>query len=288
LQRRDLEEAVEQVRAERLRERSEGFQCQVVVVTGTKGGVGTTAIATNLAVALAELSPGGVLLMDLARPFPQVGQFLDLKGEHTLADLLHGADNLDPIFLQKVVQQHKSKLGVILNSPEFDTDAPAIMDTRSLSKVFTSLRAIYSWIVVDAGAWLDYLYAKLIQEADQVMFITELTVPDLQNLKRIRGMFRRWDLDDAKIRVVVNRYEKDYTLGLGDLEGIFMQPAFYTLPSDYASLIEAINQGATLSEVAPRSKLWRKIKGLAVELIAQTRPQMEARPGLLRRLFQKG
>jgi pilus assembly protein CpaE len=289
LERHDLEEAVARVQANRLKDRgSEGHLSQLVVVTGTKGGVGTTSIAVNLGIALAEEMSGGVVLLDMARPFPQVGQFLNLKAEHTLLDLLHSADNLDPLFMNKIVQEHKSKLGVILSSPEFELGSPKLMDVRGLSKVFETLRTYYSWLLVDAGSWLDYVFVKQVQEADHVLLLTELTVPDLQNLKKIRGVFQRWDLDEAKVKVVVNRYEKDYTLGLPDIENIIFKPAFYTLPSDYASLIEAINQGVGLPEVAPRSKLWRRIKGLAGELIAQSKPREEARPGFLRRLFQKG
>ncbi|MBW1953990.1 MAG: AAA family ATPase [Deltaproteobacteria bacterium] len=263
LQRQDLEEAVARVRTtlqERPYETSAG---QVIVVTGAKGGVGTTSIAVNLALALNESAPGETLLVDLARPFAQVGQFLDIKTEYTIRELMQSADSLDSIFLRKVVQQHKSQLGIILSNLGLDTDYPQVIDTQALGKVFTAFRNTYNWIVVDAGFWLDYLYVKLIQEADYILMLTELSVPDLQNLKKIKAMFWRWELDDQKLKVVVNRYEKDYTLGLGDLETILLKPAFYTLPSDYHSMIEAINQGLPLAEVAPRSKLWRKIKGLA-------------------------
>jgi Flp pilus assembly CpaE family ATPase len=88
---------------------------------------------------------------------------------------------------------------------------------------------------------------------------------------------------------LVNHYTKDYSLGLKDVELICGQPIFTTLPHDYLPLIEAINQGLALGELAPRSKLWRKLKGIATELVAErkrlTEKEVSARPGLLRRLF---
>jgi len=290
LTREELEAVLERARVERQREGDETGRGQLVVVIGTKGGVGVTTVATNLAVALAEMAPGGVVLVDMARPFPEVGQFLDLKGAHTIEDLIQNADSLDPLFIQKVVQQHKSKVGVILNNPTFDKEYQALPDVRAVSKIFIALRGAYDWVLVDLGFWPDLLFIKTLQEADQVLLLTELTVPDLQNMKKIKGMFRRWDVDDDKVRVVVNRFRKDYTLGLRDVESIFLQPAFYKLPSDYLALIEAVNQGVPLAESDPRSKLWRQIKGLATELVAQSKPELaKSKPGLLRRLLlQKG
>jgi pilus assembly protein CpaE len=279
---------VERVRAERLRERSaEGGQGQVIVVAGTKGGVGTTFISTNLAVALARRFPGRVLLADLARPFPHVGQFLDLKATHTIMDLMHSADKLDPIFVEKTVQQHKSKLDVLLSSPEYDLEASRFTDIRALNNILTLLRSSYRWVVIDLGFWLDTLYNTLVQEADQVLLVTELTVPALHNLKKLKNLYHSWGLEEAKVNVVVNRFEKDYTLGLRDLENIFRRPALATLPSEYASLIEAINQGVPLEEVAPRSKLWRRVEDLAAKIVelGQLKTGIQEKKGLLARLF---
>lgn len=288
---KDLEDALERVRVER--SKLKVYRGQLVAVTGTKGGVGTTSVATNLAVALAEQLSGGVVLVDMARPFPQVGQFLDLKGSHTVMDLAASADALDPMFIQKVVQKHKSQLDVLMSNPEFGLEGETSPNPGDLGKIFTGpLRQLYEWVVVDCGAWVDRFYIWLMQEADQILLLTELTVPDLQNLKRIKSLLHSWDVDEHKVRVVVNRYEKDYTLGLKDIENIAQQPAFYTLPSDYLALSEAINQGVPLVEAAPRSKLWRRLKALAGELIVLSKPKAAqahaSGRGFFRRIFHKG
>jgi len=114
LNRADFLATLDRIRVEREQRRNPG-QNQVLAVTGTKGGVGTTSIATNLAVALAETRPGEVILVDLAKPFPQVGQFLDLKCPNTIMDLVTSADNLDQMFVQKIVQKHQSNLDVLLS-----------------------------------------------------------------------------------------------------------------------------------------------------------------------------
>jgi pilus assembly protein CpaE len=251
--------------------------------------VGTTAISTNLGVAMAKASPGRVVLVDLARPFPNVGQFLDIRSTHTIMDLVENADNLDPVFLGKTVQQHDSQLSVLLGYGGLSLNSHPLLEPAVLEKIFHALRASYDWILVDLGHWLDSLYLKVVEDADMILLITELSVPDLQNLKKVSTYFKHWNITEEKIRIVVNRYAKSFTLGLGDLESIFPRAAVTTFPSDYSNLIEGINQGAALPQVAPRSKLWRQIEQLADEIIATSHStgsgQTGERPGWLRRLF---
>jgi pilus assembly protein CpaE len=291
----ELQPTLELIKAERAKP-VEISPSQILAVTGTKGGVGTTSVAVNLAVALAEILGGAVVLVDLARPFPHVGQFLDLKTTHTIRDLAESSKSLDSVFIQKVVHKHNSGLDVVLGPQSFTFGSPSLEfaelpEPNSLIRVFESFRSSYNWILVDLGTWLDPFYFQMLRASDQVLLVTELTVPDLRNLKTIKALWHEWDLYDRKMKIVVNRYVKDYSLGLKDVETICHHPVFSTLPYDHAVLREAINQGMTLGELAPRSKLWRRLKNLAAELLAelerQTEKQGVARPGLLRRLLPK-
>jgi pilus assembly protein CpaE len=290
LNREEVVATVERVKSRLGKEHDLG-KGQILAVTGTKGGVGTTSVATNLAVALAETTPGGVVLVDLARPFPHVGQFLDLKCEHTIKDLMAGADALDPVFLKKIVQKHKSNLEVLLSYPNYRQDPQGPLDFDPMCKIFAALRASYRWVVVDLGSWLDMFYLRVLQKADQILLVTELTLPDLQNAKVIRSLFPDWSIEDRKVKILVNHYAKHYALGLENLQNIFKDSVLHTLPHEYHPLMEAINQGEPLSEVAPRSKLWRKIKELASYLTAQNQAenerQISAASGLLHKFFSK-
>jgi pilus assembly protein CpaE len=288
LDRQELAATLAQVRASKAEYQKPGSS-QILAVTGTKGGVGTTSFATNLAVALAEMAPREVILVDLARPFPHVGQFLDLNSKHTIKDLMESANNLDPMFVKKIVARHKSDLDVLLNQPDYNLASPKVSDLGAMSQIFATLRSSYSWVVVDLGSWLDLFYIRVLQESDQILLVTELTVPNLQNARMIKSLFQEWGLDDQKLKLLVNHYAKHYALGLNNLENIFGESALYTFPHQYHPIVEAINQGEPLWESAPRSKLWQRLKELAAELVAQNQPKTErlfaAKPGLLRKIF---
>jgi pilus assembly protein CpaE len=230
-----------------------------------------------------------VVIVDLARPFPHVGQSLDLKSPHTIKDLATSTGSLDRLFVQKLVQRHASGLDVLLGYPNYYLEPEDFPDFQSLEKIFQSLRSAYQWICVDLGGSLDATYFHVLQQSDQILLLTQLTVPDLQNLKQIKLLLRNLDIDDSKLKIIVNHYARDYSLGLKDVEHISYQPVFGTLPHEYLPLLDAINQGMALREVAPRCKLWRKLTGLAKDLAderqQQTGNREAVRPGLLHRLF---
>src|SRR5260370_3357805 len=61
---------------------------QPLVVLGTKGGVGTSTVAVNLAVQLAQISGKTTMLFDFSRPLGDVAALLDLKPSFQVRDAL--------------------------------------------------------------------------------------------------------------------------------------------------------------------------------------------------------
>lgn len=285
----NLEVTIMRVRQKRQDDKSGKITSCLVALGGSREGVGITSIATNLAIALAELTSEKVVLVDLARPFPGVGQFLNIKESHNIIDLVQGGDHLDPLFVEKILQKYRPNLSILLGNSELSFDICPFLTSSALKKIIKTLRVSFKWIVVDLGYWIDSSYRGLIEEADVMLLLTELSVPDVYNLGRIKDIFSRYNFDVSKVKIVINRYEKNNVLTLEDIERNFMQPVFYKLPNDYDSMANAMNQGEPLDQVAPKSKLWRSIKQLAMELIRQAKPASlngtSSKPGLFRRIF---
>jgi Flp pilus assembly CpaE family ATPase len=143
------------------------------------------------------------------------------------------------------------------------------IDLESLDPIFDILRQIYSFIVIDLSHWLDELFLKVLIEADMVLMLTGLTVPDLRNLKKLWPYTVEWHQDKRTIKIVVNRYDNSSGLQLRDLENILQHPAFATLPNDYQALMQCLNQGSLLMGAAPRSKLWRSVKEMTSQIISE-------------------
>jgi pilus assembly protein CpaE len=284
LNQQELEAAFDRVRASRRRlSEATGVAGRILAVTGNKGGAGATTIAVNLSVALARSQPGRVLLVDLGRPYPDVGNFLDQDSTYTVFDLLQNQVNLDQSFMGKTIQPYEKNLAIIHGISDFnDQDS---IHLEGLRNVFTTLKAHYRWVVVDLSHWLDDLFLQVIQDSDLVLLLVELTVPDLRNLGRLWPVFRNWLQVEEKVKLVINRYDRGNGLNLGNLEQVMKQKAYFTLPSDYENVSEAINRGVPLANVAPKSKLWKGLEGLAQQLLGQLQTRDEARETKSRRRF---
>ncbi|MCL4502917.1 MAG: hypothetical protein M1438_13875 [Deltaproteobacteria bacterium] len=261
----DLEAAVRRVWLSRRRfhseEKAEG---QVVVVTGHKGGSGSTTVAVNLAVALSEVTTSNLALVDLGRPFPDVGNFLDVDPNYTVLDLAQNLADLDHSFLQRIMQPYGNNLFILHGIQDFREQES--IELEAVNKIFKLLRSLYRYIIVDLSHWLDEFFLQVVMEADLVLMLTGLTVPDLRNLKRMWPSLLEWYPERRKIKLVVNRFDRANGLQLKDLEQLLQQNVFATLSSDYFTMMETLNRGTPLGLTAPRGKLWKGLKSLAEQV----------------------
>ncbi len=260
----DLEAALERVQIEKQHipyHKTQGGK--LIVVTGLKGGMGVTSTAVNLAVALAETNPKRVVLVDLGRPFPDVAAFLDQKRTTSMLDLLEHGGQVETAYVLKTLKPHQSGLSVLHGCENLEK-----FDAKVIGKTWDILRNLFRWIVIDLSHFLDSINLKTLQDADTVLLVTDLLLPNLENLKRWWEQYDKWQLDREKVKVVVNRYQKDEGVSLEDLQQLQHHPVFYTLPNDFLPLSSAINRGLPLKEVAPKSRLCKALQSLAEILIS--------------------
>jgi len=281
LTREVLEGALQRVQLSKQRLATAHAQGDVVAVTGHKGGSGTTTIAINLAVALEELSAERCALVDLGRPFPDIGNFLDLDSTYDLGNVIHNLDSLDQSFFQRIMQPYANNLDILHGISDFKEQDS--LDLEGVGRIFSILRGLYQHIVVDLGHLFDELFFRVFQEADLVLMLTEVNVPNIRNLRKLWPTLKDWDQGRKKLKVVVNRHYKGNDLGMRELERIIDEPPLAILASDYHPLLEAMNKGVPLAEVRPSSQLYLGIKDVAQKIIRLHRGEEKSTNGAARR-----
>lgn len=258
---------------------------KLVVVMGPKGGVGTTTVATNLAVALQQVSGYDVALADFCLQFGDVAVLLNLWSRHTLHDLAVHYQNIDAALLDRVLVPHTSGVRVLLapGEPEMTADIGA----AQITAIVTALRQRFAFVVADCWSFLDEVSETLMALADQVLLVTTPEVPALKDTKQALEYFQRHGVHREHIVLVLNRFPSVKGVTLQDIQQHLRHPIQANLPSDGPAVTYAANKGVPVLLSHPQSwvaqsfrKLAAWIAGDQVETISMPTIEHAAGPAL--------
>ncbi|MGH7771576.1 MAG: AAA family ATPase, partial [Candidatus Binatia bacterium] len=234
---------------------------RIITVFSNKGGVGSTTVATNLAVELATQRQNSVCIVDLVLQFGSVTNFLNLEPSYTILDLVKNLKRIDPLFLDGSLVKHASGVRV-LAEPFHAEDASGIKPSE-IDQILETLVRSFHLVIVDSPKDFDETVSLALDRANLILFVTEMDVPSLKSAHRALELFDRMGIYQKKIRLVLNRYVKSRLMSLESVEKTLGIKVFWTLPNDYPTAIAALNQGLSLQETDPKSGLAKSYQGLA-------------------------
>ncbi|MFB9521947.1 AAA family ATPase [Streptomyces cremeus] len=235
----------------------------VVTVTGAKGGMGTTLISVQLALA-ARASGRTVALVDMDLQSGDLASYLDVQFRRSIADLAGIAD-ITPRVLQDALYTHATGLGLLL--APVDGERGEEVTDRVARQVVSALRNRYEIVVVDCGTQMNSANAAAIEMADRAVLVV---TPDVIAVRAAKRMVRLWDrLQIRKAEettTVVNRLTRNTEIQPPLVEKITgTKVARSSVPSNYKELQSAADAGR-LQDLEARSTVKQAIWALAGEL----------------------
>lgn len=230
-----------------------------------KGGSGATFLATNLAF---QLSAGAanVLLIDCNLQFGDAVLFAhDRKPSTNLADLARDIHRLDASFLAASVVQVTPSFA-ILAAPDDPGQAMAVKPEH-IEQLLNLAVGIYDYVLVDVGRVLDPVTLKVLDKADIIYPVLQMTLPFIRDASRLLAVFRSLGYSSEKIRLLVNRFEKGGDVSLADLERTLGVKNLRTIPNSYKAVASAVNQGVPLAQIAKGNPVTRSIEELVLSFM---------------------
>lgn len=218
---------------------------KLLVVMGAKGGVGTTTVAVNLGVQLAQITRKRVAVLDFARPIGHAALVLDLQPRFTVRDAVENLDRLDSHFLGGLLTRHKSGLEVLAGTTH--ADEWLRITPTGLARVVNVAQGAFDFVLVDAGSFCSSDWSPILRSARMLLAVTEANVPSLWTLQRHLAALLGLGVDSERIRVVVNRWHRADDEVLKTIQKDLKRPVFARLSNDFRQVSEAISLGVPLS-----------------------------------------
>lgn len=242
---------------------------KVFSVFNLRGGVGTTSIAVNLSIAIAQLLEIKTCVWDMAVYGGQCALMLNVRPKNSLA-LLEGwpEGTIEEGLLASLVLDHESGVS-LLPAPQLFEEGDMI--TRStIDLVWTPLQLIAPYIVVDAGNHFTDPVISILEKSDAILIPLAPELASVNAAYQTMRIFDEMGFSRSKIFPVINVTIPKSSLSTEKIaEGLKME-IFAEVPYDSALMIKAINQGTPYFMLAPKSPVSTVLSKMAYKLTTAT------------------
>jgi pilus assembly protein CpaE len=248
---------------------------KIINVLGSKGGVGTTTVAVNLATGLAGTQGvRSVALLDMNLLYGEIPLFLGIDPTFDWMELAKNISRLDATYLMSTL--HKHPCGVhVLPSPSKLIDESKITP-QIIEQLLRLMHSMFDYVVIDGGQSFDEVSKMIMRMSDKVMLVTLLSLPCLINVKRLRSAFL--DLgypSEEKVEIIVNRFHKNSIVSLEEAEKNLEKKFIWTIPNDYQTTMSAINQGKPVMSLKNESPLIKNFLDFASIISGKSKAKKE-------------
>ncbi|UCC32443.1 MAG: AAA family ATPase [Phycisphaerales bacterium] len=282
----DLASAVSRVASKRLLTPPKS---RCICVTGASGGTGTTSIACNLALEIADAANRECVLVDLDLQFGDVAVNFDCEPRYNLYDLAMAGSDLDRSVLSSTLTTLPCKVA-ILSRPEMIEQREAVTPD-TIHRVIELLMGSFENTVIDVPRELNPWTAAAFSHAEHIFIVSQLLVPSLRHAKRYYDALLRTGIPEERLEFVVNRSDgRSGRVTVRDLEETVKKPVYACIPNDYQFVARSIDFGRPVASLDRSNPVRAAIGKMARKIISETATQpiqKDERRGFLSRLLPK-
>jgi pilus assembly protein CpaE len=237
---------------------------RIVSFVGSKGGVGSSTIAHNLAWATSQRQQVDTIITDLDLAFGTASLNFNQDGSGGILEALNAPDRLDATLIERMMTKLGNKLS-LLNGPG-SVERELNFEGHAVEAILNVVRSSAPLVIVDVpNMWAPWVKHTLLN-SDEIIITATPELPSLRNAKNLMDLLKSARANDRPPRLIINQVgipkrpeiaSQDFAKALG------VEP-MAVIPHDPASFGLAQGNGQMLFEVAPKSK--------AAEILASIAP----------------
>jgi pilus assembly protein CpaE len=232
-----------------------------------KGGVGTTTIAINTAIAMARELHRRTALIDANLQFGDLRVFLDLGLDTASIVNAINEPDLDVDLLHKLMVRHRSGVDLLLAPP--DPAAADIVVERQrqgpavLNNILSLARRLFDYTLVDMSQTIDDFNLQLFDEADVIYVVMTADLSCLKNVRLVLETMDSLGYEKDKVQLVLNRSNAYTGINIQNAESALGRKIDYQIINEYRGAISALNSGEPFMSSRPDSTLGRSVLDFA-------------------------
>lgn len=239
---------------------------RVHAIVGSKGGVGSSTVAQNLAHEMAEGNQSEVLLIDMDLCFGTASLNLDVEANQGLRELIEQSDRVDGAMLDRVLVKRGANLNLLGAVPALVNEPDPAPDC--IEKILNVAAMHVPNVVLDLPhAWNAWIQRALVA-ADRVVIVSTPELCALRNAASMMNELKGMRPNDAAPRLVLNqtRLPGRPEITAREIDKILEISPSMELPYDGKAIGRALSSGKMLRDVGSRRPIAKRIKALSETL----------------------
>lgn len=237
---------------------------QLFSVFSPKGGVGTSTIAANLAVAIRQFTNKKVVLVDGNLTLGDLNVILNLVSKHTILELTQRINEIDSDLINDILVTHNSQVKVLLSPPNPQDGESVSAD--NLQTILEALQREFDYVIVDTQSSFQDRALSVMDIADQILVIMTLEMTCIKDIKLFLEVAELLNYPDEKIFLVLNKADNRLGIRVDNVEHNIKHKIGLQIGNAPNEVTLSINQGVPMVISNREHRVAKDIFALAREL----------------------
>ena len=246
-------------------------QSRVIVVMGSRGGVGASTAAANIAWFLAEERRRKTILLDLDLQFGTISLAFDIEPSRGLREAMQQPNRIDSLLVNSAAVRVSDRLSVLAAEEAHEEDLR--FEPPAIPLLLDELAQQNEFIVIDLPLNPANYRSKVLPMARDVLVLTDLSLAGLRDSIRICAQVQKTAPTARLIVVGCRPTSHDAGVSRAEFEKSLGRKFALVLPEDHKAAAMAAARGKPLAMAARGSKLTSALRQLA-SLLSETKPKV--------------